>query len=90
MSIKGNNTVPHVNLPMIWAKLYMIVSAPVARRNSWVAASGRGVTYVNVTKDACSPQHWPVQVDCGRLAFARHRPGMLVWNILMIVCYHFD
>lgn len=37
--------------------------------------SGRGVTYVNVTKDACSPQHWPVQVDRGLLAFGRHRPG---------------
>jgi len=53
------------------------IDVPVARRNSWVAASGRGVTYVNVKKD-----HMHVLRSTGRyrltvatLAFARHRPG---------------
>jgi hypothetical protein len=39
---------------MIWAvAVYdsVEIDVPVARRNSRVAASGRGVTYVNVTKD---------------------------------------
>ena len=39
---------------MIWAVAEydsVEMDGPVARRNSWVVASGRGVTYVNVTKD---------------------------------------
>jgi hypothetical protein len=59
---------------MIWAAratscicICMIMYVPMVSRGIILFrrlrhASGRGVTYVNVTKerDACSPQHWPV------------------------------
>ena len=62
------------------------IDVPVARRNSWVAASGRGVTYVNVKKD-----HMHVLRSTGRyrltvatLPLRVIGRGMLVWNIRMI------
>ena len=56
-----------------------------------MAASGRGVTYVNVTKDACSPS----AALAGRLtmapvAFARHPPGATVSLDSSYDCYQFS